>query len=550
MSIARRMQMGAAGVSAGGGGGAGDFTSASYDSSHILPATITNIRGIVISGDETKILVNDVSAATNFLTRVELATAGDLSTASVADASSIGSGTKSSLFLQSPSIVWAMDATADQSIKYTLNADFGNSISSTGKTAVPAGANPTTSDNPHSLTFSDDGSKMFIGDFNADGIQEFALSTNYNTSTATYTGNGDVSAQTLTPYAQCWNSDGTKMYVLEIGSGTSKMFQYSLSVAYDVSSKSYDGFLALDVGPLAGNGLALGIAVNINDNALYVAGIDFPAGESFIAKYSTVTPAAPTWTDPDLANASYDSVSCRVNSQESAPRGIFFKPDGTKMYVIGEGTDSVHEYDLSTAWVVSSESYLQNFSVSSQDVSPTSLFFKPDGSKMYVLGRGSDNVNEYDLSTAWDVTSSVYLQNFSVSSQDGQPWGLFFNTDGTKMYMSGLDDDVNEYTLSTGWDISSASYEHSFDVGSQEGNPMEVNFNPDGDKMYIAGSANDTIFEYDLSTAGDISTAVYNSISFDVSSQETNPYAFRFKADGSKLYVLGFGTTVYQYSTA
>jgi hypothetical protein len=74
----------------------------------------------------------------------------------------------------------------------------------------------------------------------------------------------------------------------------------------------------------------------------------------------------------------------------------------------------VNEYDLSTAWDITTASYLQNFSVAAQETNPQDLFFKPDGTKMYVIGSSGDDVNEYDLSTAWDVTTASYLQNFTL----------------------------------------------------------------------------------------------------------------------------------------
>ena len=109
---------------------------------------------------------------------------------------------------------------------------------------------------------------------------------------------------------------------------------------------------------------------------------------------------------------------------------------------------------------------------------------------------------------------------------------------------------MNEYDLSTAWSVSTASFVQNFSVAAQDLGPSEVNFTPDGTKMYIIGPVTDTVYEYDLSAAWDISTAVYNSVSFSVAAQETNPYAFRFKSDGSKMYVFGFNITVYQYSTA
>ena len=67
---------------------------------------------------------------------------------------------------------------------------------------------------------------------------------------------------------------------------------------------------------------------------------------------------------------------------------------------------------------------------------------------MYVVGASGDDVNEYDLSVAWDVSSAVYLQAFSVAAQENYPTGMFFKPDGTKMYVVGASgDDVNEYDI-------------------------------------------------------------------------------------------------------
>ena len=51
----------------------------------------------------------------------------------------------------------------------------------------------------------------------------------------------------------------------------------------------------------------------------------------------------------------------------------------------------------------------------------------------------------------YQIGSASYTRNFSVSSQDTDPVGIAFNTDGTKMFIVGqAGQDVNEYTLSTG----------------------------------------------------------------------------------------------------
>jgi DNA-binding beta-propeller fold protein YncE len=251
-----------------------------------------------------------------------------------------------------------------------------------------------------------------------------------------------------------------------------------------------------------------------------------------------------------LSGAYYSGTSFNVSSQESNPQELFFKPDGAKMYVIGTAADNVNEYDLSTAWDVSSATFLQSFSVASRDGLPTGLFFKPEGDKFYFTGRSNSRVYEFNLSNSWDVSSATFVQNFSVASQEGSPTDVSFRPDGTKMYVVGFgNDNVNEYDLSTAWNISTASFLQSFSVASQEGSPGGLSFKPDGTKMYVVGSVSDMVSEYDLVTAWDVSTASYVQ-GFDVLPQEANPSGLFFKPDGLQFYIVGTSNdSVFVYNT-
>jgi len=257
------------------------------------------------------------------------------------------------------------------------------------------------------------------------------------------------------------------------------------------------------------------------------------------------------WTDPDLANASYDGVSFSVGTQDGTPAAMFFKNDGTKVYMAGQSTDTLYEYSLSTAWDISTASYNSvSLSIATNVANALGLYFRDDGLKMYLSSGTNNTIVEYNLSTAWDITTSSYNQNFSISGQDTLAAGLYFKDDGTKMYVIGYyGQDVNEYSLSTAWDISSASYSQNFSVFTQEVLPFALWFSPDGTRMYVAGNAGDDVNEYTLSTGWDISTASYNQ-NFSVASQEGTPRAIAFKSDGTKMYVVGTGNdTIYQYST-
>jgi len=246
----------------------------------------------------------------------------------------------------------------------------------------------------------------------------------------------------------------------------------------------------------------------------------------------------------DIGSASYSGVSLSVSAQEGNPQDLFFKPDGAKLYIIGVGTDSVNEYNLSPAWDISSASHVQSFSVSSQESLPTGLFFKPDGLKMYVAGQGGDEVNEYDLSSAWDISTAVFVQRFDVDNEDTTPRGLSFKDDGTKMYIIGTGSDgIHEYSLSSAWNISTAAFTQTFSVSAQMTDPAGLFIKDDGSRLYTVSGGN--VDQYEVSTPWDIRTASYTK-RFSVSSQTTTGSGVFFKPDGTMMFVNGLAT-VYEY---
>jgi hypothetical protein len=239
--------------------------------------------------------------------------------------------------------------------------------------------------------------------------------------------------------------------------------------------------------------------------------------------------------------------SFSVNAQDTSPRGLFFKPDGLKMYVVGDAGVDVNEYNLSTAWDVRTASFLQNFSTP-QGTSPRGIFFRADGLKMYVVFDGGEIVAEYNLSSAWNISTASFLQSFSVLAQNSQPRGIFFKPDGLKMYVSGgTTDEVNEYNLSSAWNISTASFLQVYAI-SEDSDVFGLFFRSDGLAMYVTGATNSSVYQYSLGTAWNVTTASFVR-SFSVVGQETDPQSVFFKPDGSVMYIDGPTTSdaVFQY---
>jgi len=238
-----------------------------------------------------------------------------------------------------------------------------------------------------------------------------------------------------------------------------------------------------------------------------------------------------------------------VTPQDKFPETLAFNPDGNKLYHTGTITDNVYQYSLSTAYDVSTASFVRSFDVTPQVTSPQGLAFKPDGTEMYVTGFDNDNVQQYSLSTGFDISTASAVSSFDVTPQDGNPSAVTLKPDGSQLYVVGLNTSVVlQYSLSTAFDISTVSFSKSFDVSSQDTDPAGVTFKPDGTKMYVVGPNAVSLFQYRLSTGFDISTASFVK-SLDVSPQDGNPEGMTFKPDGSYLYLAGRDTgRLYQYA--
>ena len=255
-----------------------------------------------------------------------------------------------------------------------------------------------------------------------------------------------------------------------------------------------------------------------------------------------------------LTGASYDNVIFSVAGQDSVPLDISFNPAGTKMFVVGTSGDSIYQYTLTTGFDLRTASYDSvSFSVAGQDSNPRSVFFNPAGTKMFVVGLVGQSIYQYTLTTGFDLgTASYDSVSFSVAGQDSSPAGIEFNIDGTKMFIvAQANDTVYQYTLTTGFDLSTASYSSvSFSVAGQETSPVDFYFNPDGTKMFILGGSG-SIYQYTLTTGFDLSTASYDGVSFSVAGQETQPSGLAFNTGGTKMFILGINApaSAYQYTT-
>ena len=290
------------------------------------------------------------------------------------------------------------------SIEKTIEKEFTVFNKSGGKTTRCINVNPFSVSSqelsPQGIAFNNDGSKMFIIGSVGDDVNEYWLSQAYCLGSASHQQSFSISGQDNDPKDLEFNADGTKMYV--VGNQNDKVYEYALTTGFDLGSITYS---------------SSDLAVGSN------------------------------WKAADTDEDTFTSIA--------------FNTAGTKIFLTGNDGDKVYECGLSTAFDVStcdSHDRDDDLSITDEEKTPTGIAFNYDGKKMFVVGINGDEVNEYFLSTEFDVSTASAVATFDLSGVESHSQGIAFNSDGTLMFVIGSNgDDVNVYSLASAYVISTAT---------------------------------------------------------------------------------------------
>ena len=565
-----------------------DVSTASYDSiSFSVTGQTTAASDIKLNNAGTKMYV--LAENNRNLFQYSLSTADNVSTASYDSVSillsSLDTAPEGFVFSSDGTKMYFVGISTDSVYRYDLTTAFDLSTASYSSQSLSVAAKDTR---PNGVAINNNGTSLYVAGDSSNAVHEYALSTAYSLSTAQFVRTFSVAAQNADVESVVFGAGGAKMYI--VGTGVDIIYQYSTGTGVAAptgyhpvhTTSSTDTEYWTDINSMtadqnAGSGEVY-YAISTDDRTTWTV-IDNTDGERDIVRNnagtwqynSNGTYASETWVNGatntelatlaeamegassitgtfDVSTAAY-SQSFSIASQDGSPQGVAFNSTGTKMFIVGEDGNDVNEYTLSTGFNVSTASYSQNFSVSSQDTSPRDIAFNADGTKMFIAGRSGNAIYEYTLSTGYDVSTSSFVDSLSIFSQESEVEGLTFSTDGTKMFIvGGAGDEVNEYDLTTGFDLSTASFSQNFSVSAQETQPFGISFNTDGTKMLIVGATGRDVNEYNLTTGFDVSTASFVD-SFSVSSQAANPNGIAFNTNGTKMFITCSDTdNVYEYT--
>lgn len=269
------------------------------------------------------------------------------------------------------------------------------------------------------MFFKPDGTQVFfITDGGTDTITARNLSVAWDISTISATvATFSFTAQTTTARGLTMSPDGTKMYITAESINTA--FEYTLSTAFDITTATYSGNSITGL-----IGQAWSSFIKPDGTSFYVSG-----GGGTLQQWNLSTPF----------NLSTATLFGSYNTSIPSTQAITFNSTGTKAYTCSSESDTVYAYNLSTPWNITTATYNNESTfIGATESNPLDIFFKSNGTELYVVG--NSNIREYESIGGPTVTFPASVQNPPTKAVlvDQSVTYAFYTLDGgTTVYLSG-----------------------------------------------------------------------------------------------------------------
>lgn len=194
----------------------------------------------------------------------------------------------------------------------------------------------------------------------------------------------------------------------------------------------------------------------------------------------------------NLSTSSRTETSNTTNLSTSGDltsiRGVEWHPSGDTLFV-ADDTEPDHEFSfsLSTQWDVTTTNEEQFYDMSEIDGNMRGAKFSDDGKHLYAVDDASNQkIEHYSLSNAWDLNSITHEETLDVSSNVSGVYSVLVEDNGKKMFVVDRGStEIDEYSMTTSHDLSSANYERSLDVSANVGDPTDIFISYDSGDMIL-----------------------------------------------------------------
>lgn len=249
----------------------------------------------------------------------------------------------------------------------------------------------------------------------------------------------------------------------------------------------------------------------------------------------------------------YDIQSSDIGGYE--PTGFYLREDGSMLFA-NDSNETIRRWDLSTPFNLTTASFGSTLgTLSSYDNQGTGIYFKPDGTVVYMIGNEDEKVYSRTLSSAWTtmVTSGSPGASSNLTSLNKR--GLYFRSDGKKFYFTTnfqtntntTTNRIHQYECNTAWNITdiitdSGNFSQAFSHNNGAYERYEsVDFSTDGTKVYVVRSVPSSpniLMKYNLTRAWDVTTAQTPAQTFTMPTALTDSLFVRLRKNGSSAFLV------------
>jgi len=210
----------------------------------------------------------------------------------------------------------------------------------------------------------------------------------------------------------------------------------------------------------------------------------------------------------------------------------------------------VYNFTTQTPWDSNKSILLpNNFSVIALDTAAYGVSFCGNGRYMFILGSSNDIIAQYNLSSPYNTSTGINSRNFSIVSYEQNARGLTIANSDKNLYFVGVSSDkIWQFNFSTACDLSTLTYQANYSVSGLDDNSVGLTISVPGNRLYLAGDTNNRIFELSFSSQFDVNSLSSVS-SLLVTTQDSTPRGLAVDSSGTKLYLIGSATKkIIQYS--
>jgi len=448
------------------------------------------------------------------------------------------------------------------SVGTVFEYDLGTAWDSSSAVITPGGTFNPAGSAPVSITWGKDGEKFYVTDSGSNDAKEYDAATPYTVVGMSTTPVGSVSPPVLELLLKSveFHPSGKILYLT--GQTTpARIYQFNLTTAWELDTATDSG---IDLSVNVEDPQPIGVKFTSDGFIMYLGG---NVSDALFEFHMTKA-----W---DLANARVQPTPFNLSDAIDTFEGFYVRDGATQLYAVG-GDDEVHQYGfgidnlegnshlgaITSHNIITDRTYQyqddsyqveasfpvgniapiekskfnQSFPTVDQTTGPGGVFWKPDGTKMFVTGNNNFTIFEYDVSVPFDVSTAV-VGDDTIVTVGTQPTNTCFSLDGLHLYVpSNNAATIEQYDLPEAWDLDGAVLAFTLDMPTAVSAVRSCVFRPDGLIMLVGNAGNGgRVHEFLLGEPFELSTAKVTGVIQDI--PDTIPFGIFVRNDGKKLYV-------------